>query len=185
MLELQIMKLTKKTFKTITLAKCWCCWKSKKAKGGMGILFNSSPFLYKCDDLMLIHCTVYFLLYLHVLIFVWFYPSLIEIFSLIFQCIVSFSFFHLFFMFHPYAGSSLKQDDVWRMQLNGSYRNRGLNLRLLFITCAAGNKSLFLVLTWMLKKINSTWVFVYCLLYFCMYVRGWNGHNIPTQKLIY
>lgn len=62
------------------------------------------------------------------------------------QYIVSLDFSHLVFMFRPHAGSSFKQDDVWRMQLNGSYRNRGLNLRFLFITGTMENKSLFLVL---------------------------------------
>ncbi len=92
--------------------------------------------------------------------FAWFPPSLIEIFSLILnsisltqQYIVSLDFFHLFLMFHPCAGSSFKQDDVWRMQLNGSYRNRGLNLQFLFITSTVENKSLFIVLPLLWRNI--------------------------------
>lgn len=80
-----------------------------------------------------------------------FLPSLIETFSSILnqipskqQYIVSLDFSHLFFILHPRAGSSFKQDDVWRMQLNGSYRNRGLNLQFLFIPGTVENEPLFL-----------------------------------------
>lgn len=72
--------------------------------------------------------------------FAWCLPSQIKILILILNYffmtqlyIASLYFFDLFFMFHAQAGSSFKQDDVWRMKLNGSYRNRDLNLRFLFI----------------------------------------------------
>lgn len=78
MLELQIMKYKKKCHLKLLH------WQNADAKRGRGIPFNSLPSLCQCDDLMLIHCAVYFILSLHFLICVRFHPSLIEIFSLIF-----------------------------------------------------------------------------------------------------
>lgn len=130
----------------------------------------------KCDDLTFEKC------------FTWYPPHLIEIFSLILnsisltqQYVVSLDFFHLFLMFHPHAGASFKQNDMWRMQLNVSYKNCGLNLWFLFITDTVQNKSMSLFFLSLVVEEDMLYMCVNCISsgrFWC-----WPSSLLPLKRL--